>query len=174
MDERLLQSVEEKSKALANTKGPGRVFNIVDAEKGAIEVAGGEGGEAAMIELRPLDELCGQGTGADVVNPMDERFMPLFLGIEEAIQLAYREDRGLTDGAVQLALNELSMNPSAETRDGLARRVQLQMRMVLSLNDYSKQEVKGAVRKIAKSVERHRKSGGPRGYLEFVRGMLRM
>jgi hypothetical protein len=172
MDERLLQSVEEKSKELANTKGPGRVFDIVDPEKGVIEVAGG--GETARYELRPLDELYGQGTGADVVNPMDERFMPLFLGIEEAIQLAYREDRGLTDGAVQLALNELSMNPSADTRDKLARKVQLQMRMVLSLNDYSKQEVKGAVRKIGKSVERHRKSGGPRGYLEFVRGMLRM
>jgi hypothetical protein len=30
------------------------------------------------------------------------------------------------------------------------------------------------VRKIARSVERHRKSGGPRGYLEFIRGALRM
>lgn len=169
MDEGLLQAVEASTKELANTKGPGRVFKVVDPERGMVELSGG-----GPYELRPLDELYGAGTGTATVDPMDERFMPLFLGIEEAIQLAYRRDRGLTDGTVQLALGELSMNPSAPTRDELARSVQLQLRLILSLNDYSRQDVKGAVRKIAKSVERHRKSGGPRGYLEFVRAALRM
>lgn len=169
MDERLIQTIEDASKQLANTKGPGRVFNVVDAERGVVEVSGGE-----RYELRPLDELYGSGVGTDTVDPKDDRFMPLFLGIEEAIQLEYRHDRGLTDGTVQLALSELSMNPSAATTDALAQKVQLQMRLVLSLNDYSRQEVKGAVKKVLKSVERHRKSGGPRGYLEFVRRAFRM
>jgi hypothetical protein len=170
MDERLTQAVENSTRELANAKGPGRAFKVVDPDRGVVELPGG-GGE---YELRPLDDLYGAGVGSASVDPMDERFMPLFLGIEESIQLAYRRDPALTDGAVQLALNALSMNPSAQTPDPLARAVQFQLRLVLSLNDYSRQDVKGAVRKIAKSVDRHRKSGGPRGYLEFVRRSLRM
>jgi hypothetical protein len=165
----LLKAVKESSKELARTKGPSAAFEIVDAERGVVELSGGE-----RFELRPLDELYGAGVGAATVDPMDDRYMPLFLAIEEAIQLVYRANRGLTDGAVHLALSELSMNPSAETRDVLARAVQFQLRLLLSLDDYSRQDVKGAVRKIAKSVERHTKSGGPRGYLEFVRRTMRM
>lgn len=169
MDERLLQAVERSTKELARTKGPRAALEVVDAERGLIEVSGGE-----RFELRPLDELYGAGVGAAAADPMDERYMPLFLAIEEAIQLVYRANRGLTDGAVHLALGELSMNPSVQTRDVLGRAVQLQLRLLLSLHDYSRQDVKGAVRKVAKSVERHTKSGGPRGYLEFARRAMRM
>src|SRR4051812_49146573 len=101
--------------------------------------------------LKPLDELFSQRAGSDNVDPQDAKFMPLFLGIEEAIQLEYRADRGLTDGAVRLALAELTMNPAATTGDALARKVQEKLRLVLSVNDYAKSEVKAAVRKVLKS-----------------------
>jgi hypothetical protein len=37
------------------------------------------------------------------------------------------------------------------------------------MNEYSKQEVKLAVRKIARSVELHTSLAGVRGYLDFIR-----
>jgi hypothetical protein len=123
---------------------------------------------------KQLDDLFSQGTGSENVDPGDPKFMPLFLGIEEAIQFEYRENRGLTDGTVRLALSELTMNPAATTGDSLANKVQGKLRQVLAVNEYTRSEVKAAVRKILKSVDRHNKSGGPRGYLEFVREFMRM
>ena len=38
-----------------------------------------------------------------------------------------------------------------------------------SLNDYSRQDVKQAIRRIAKSVQTHTQQSGRRGYLDFIR-----
>ena len=168
--------MDQELKRLMTTgdEGVTRTLRMNDAEpdKGEIKIDV-EGGEPISYTLRPLDELYGRGTGVEPVDPKDQRFMPLFNAIEEAIQVAYRDDRGLTDGAVGLALAELSMNPAAPTTNPLAQRVRQQLRLVLSVNDYSRDEVKAAIRKVHKSVERHTRSEGPRGYLDFVRRMLR-
>jgi hypothetical protein len=61
----------------------------------------------------------------------------------------------------------LAMDPDGATADPLAKQIQFSLRLTLSLNDYSRQEVRQAIRKIAKSVNRHK--NGDRGYLMFVR-----
>jgi hypothetical protein len=62
------------------------------------------------------------------------------------------------------------MNPAADCAgDVLCRRIQIALRLCLSLNDYSRQETKLAIRKVTQSVKRHTSLAGPRGYLSFIR-----
>ena len=120
--------------------------------------------------LKPLAELYGTGTGAESIDPKDEQFTPLLSAIEEEIARYYEElDPGLTDGQVLITVKQLGMNPEAEPADPLGRRLSVALRLTLSLNDYSRQDVKGCLRQVAKSVERHTKAEGRRGYLELIR-----
>jgi hypothetical protein len=65
------------------------------------------------------------------------------------------------------------MSPEAEAaQDELATAVQLKLRLVLSLNDYSRQDVRQALRKVKQSANRHNRDGGRRGYLDFITQML--
>jgi hypothetical protein len=126
-------------------------------------------GESKPYSLKPLDALYGQGSGAEFIDTQDEHFLPLLMAIEEAVVQHHRETRPLSDADVQFALNRLTMNPAADPGpDILAQRIQVNLRLCLSLNDYSKQEAKLAIRKILQSVNRHTKSAGPRGYISFI------
>ena len=138
---------------------------------GEIEVDAPDG--PRMYTLKPLSELYGNGTGDGFVDPQDERFMPLMLPIEEEIARCYAENPGLTDGAVLLALKPLAMSPESPAADEVGRRVQVALRLALSLNDYSRQEVRQALRHVTRSIERHSKSEGRRGYLDFVSRFFR-
>ena len=81
----------------------------------------------------------------------------------------YRADPTLTDGTVGLALGLLATNPEGDVQhDALARARQLELRLLLSLNDYSRDEVRQALRKVRKSVDRHTRVDGRRGYLDFI------
>lgn len=123
--------------------------------------------------LKPLADLYGAGTGLATVDPKDDRFQPLLLAIEEAAVRYYEQaDPGLTDGQVLLAYKALGMNPEAEPPDPLGRRLSRAVRLVLSLNNYSRQDVRGGLRTLAKSVERHTRAEGRRGYLDFVRAFF--
>jgi hypothetical protein len=94
----------------------------------------------------------------------------LFLSIEETIVREDQTHARLTDAGVTLTLERLAMNPEGDPgADDLARRLQLELRLQLSLNNYSRQEVRSAIRKIGKSVARHTRLAGPRGYLTFIR-----
>lgn len=136
----------------------------LDAATGEIIID--QAGEERRYALKPLSDLYGARHNVDTVDPQDEQFMPLFLAIEEAIVRHWEQDNpGLTDGAVALVLHQLGMGPDATT---LAQRTQLRLRLCLSMNDYSRQEVKAALKKVAKSVDRHTRASGPRGYLNFV------
>jgi len=144
------------------------LIRIVDPERGEIEVEMSEGPRRHV--LKPLPELFGKGHGVSSVDPQDERFMPLLLCIEESIVEHYEQDPDLTDGRVSLALSRLILQPGGDPGDdALCRLLQLDLRLLLSLNDYSRQEVRWALRKIDKSVRRHSRADGPRGYLDFIR-----
>jgi hypothetical protein len=140
--------------------------SIVPVDFETIEIASGENIET--YHLKPLAELFGVGTGHSV-DPQDDLFLPLMLGIEEEIVRydTHKTDHYLTDASVALALDQLAMDPAGASADPLARQIQFGLRLTLSLNDYSRQEVRQAIRKIAKSVNRHK--NGDRGYLMFVR-----
>ena len=149
------------------TKTRERSLRVREDGSGEIEILSG-GNSAAPYMLKPLAELYGSGTGAGSVNPKDERFMPLMMGIEEEIARGYAEQPSLTDGAVALALGQLAASPESPPADPLAKRVNVALRLILSLNDYSRQEVRQALRHVVRSVERHTSLAGRRGYLEFI------
>src|SRR5690348_11151742 len=86
--------------------GTNSLLNL-DESSGLIEV----GGSDERYALKPLSELYGRGVGADTVDPQDQRFMPLFLAIEETIAGYYEQNPSLTDGAVELMLDRMAMDP---------------------------------------------------------------
>ncbi|MGC8625395.1 MAG: hypothetical protein ACP5VQ_09040 [Phycisphaerae bacterium] len=94
----------------------------------------------------------------------------MFMEIERSISAFDRHHARLTDGAVASTLNRMGINSEANAgADELGRRLQWDLRVLLSLNDYSRQDVIQALRKINKSVARHTRASGPRGYLDFIR-----
>jgi hypothetical protein len=148
-----------------------RTVRYIDDTSPAVEVKGPDG--PRRLTLRPLADLYGTGTGMSTVVPEDERWEPLLLALEEAVVRYYEEiDPGLTDGQVLLSYKQLGMTPEAESADRLSRRLSLAMRLVLSINNYSRQDVRSALRTLAKSVERHTKADGRRGYVDFIRGFF--
>ncbi len=134
-----------------------------------VKAAGSKVGYA----LKPLKELYVSKANPPELDPMSKEYMPLFMGIEMEIVETWEEMPGLTDGQVLLGLERLAINPEAEDRgDVLIRHLQIALRLQLSLGDYSRKEVQLALRKIGKSVARHTREGGQRGYLTFIREYL--
>jgi hypothetical protein len=148
-------------------------FHITFADDGpdVIQLAASAGSETRSYKLKPLAELYGSGTGVADVNPKDERFMPLFMAIEEAI-IGYDQGAYTNDSAVAFALNQLGMSPDGPLADPIGQAIQLRLRLALSFNNYSRPEVRTALRTIGRSVKRHTAEGGSRGYLNFIREIM--
>lgn len=162
MDDNLLQLVKDAPKSIC-TINPSK-------EEVEIDIAG----QQRTLPLRPLGDLYGKGTGLPSVDTKDETFLSLLMQIEEAIVEIYLDNPSLTDGQVSLVLEDLGMNPESPAGgDELKRAVQFRLRLTLSLNDYSRQDVRLGLRKIAKSIQRHTRDSGRRGYLEFIRQQFR-
>jgi|SRR6266545_3471713 len=143
-------------------------ITFVDDASGIVEVQTPQGPKTH--ELKPLGTLYGTGPRAATVDPTDKQYMPLFLAIEQGMVRHYRSDPYLTDAKVLLALERLAMSPETDPAgDALVRHLQYELRLLLSLKDYSRQDVRAALRKIAKSVARHTRLAGPDGYLTFIR-----
>ena len=169
MDETLLKLLETlDGKGDADGRSQVEISVLDDA---ADEIQLSHGDQKMVYALKPLGELYGRGNSG-TVDPQNETFMPLFLCIEEEIAKFDANEVQLNDATVMLALNRLSMNPEEQTDDALIRRIQMALRMNLSLNNYARQEVRQAIRKIGKSVDRHSEGGRGRGYLKFIHGFF--
>lgn len=145
----------------------------IDPGAGLIEIQFGSE-PAFEYTIKPLAKLYGPGSGKDSIDPTDPQFMPLLLGIEESILSAFEHRPTLTDAAATTALQQLAMSPEMDvSNDDLAEAVQYNLRLTLSLNDYSRQDVRHALRKIGKSIARHTRTQGPRGYLTFIKEHMR-
>ena len=165
MDDALIKRMDEIAGKPASVGEHAVKISHVDDVKGEIALVFGD--QEERYALKPLNELYGGGNSG-TVDPQNETYMPLFLCIEEEIARFDAMDGRLNDGTVTLALNRLSMSPDEPTEDPLIRRIQFGLRMNLSLNNYSRQEVRQAIRKIGKSAERHSEGGRGRGYLNFI------
>jgi hypothetical protein len=180
MDQQLLSLIsDEPAPTEAGrplTRKTEQTIRFVDDARGEIEVSSLTGAQSSLrFVLKPMRELYGPGTGRDSLDPTDETFTPLLLAIEEPIVLGFHENRRLTDAQVSIALDRLCTCPEADVNsDRIAQRIQLNLRLYLSLNDYSRQDVRHALRKVAKSVARHTRLAGPRGYLTFIAEQLRV
>ncbi len=157
----LLEPLEDKSPPTL-----ARRIHIRNEETSEVEIK--RAGGTQNYKLKPLEQLFGKGHGSDSINIQDERFHPLLMTIEHAIVKYYEENPALSDGQVSLTLRGLGMNLE-KPGDGLANRIILDLRVFLGVHDWSKQEVKLAIRKVLQSVERHTKLAGVRGYLSFIR-----
>jgi hypothetical protein len=131
-------------------------------------------GGARTVALKPLGALYGPGNPGVELDPTSETFMPLFLAIEETIVLHFRRGPSLTDNQVTQTLERIGLRPEADAdaADSLGRELLLKLRLSLSISNYSRQELRAALRKIGKSVARHHREGGPQGYLQFIDRML--
>ncbi len=165
MDEQLAELL-----ALENEQSPqqaARRVRFKDFATADLEIE--RDGQKHTYALKPMNQLFGTGFGVDSIAFQDERFHPILMTIEEAIVLYDQSTGGLTDGKVALTLRTLAMNPEADVAaDALAQQINCALRLFLSLNDYSRQEVKLAIRKVLQSVQRHNKDAGVRGYLSFI------
>jgi hypothetical protein len=163
MDETLAAKVDELAGRISTSLKARDVSIRFTDNDGTVEIIHGDKKEP--YKLKPLKALYGVGLGPSVITS-DEAYMPLLFSIEEEIVRFDEKCEPLTDAAVALALKGLSMNPEQSLADPLAKSIQISLRLSLSLNNYSRQEVRQAIRKIEKSVARH--NDGSRGYLEFI------
>ena len=146
---------------------------IVDTARGEIEIELPDGPRRYI--LKPLPELFGPdrpSPGADWDD--DDRIMGLLQQIEESIMQFFCDtDPDLTDSHTALVLSNLAMKPGRDPGDDpLCRLLQARLRLLLSLNDYSRHEVRWALNKIERSVQLHRSLDGPQGYLTFITEQL--
>lgn len=167
--------MDEALKArIANAAGGEQILRLADRGGDAVELlANANATSGERVPLKPLAELYGAGTGKASVDLRDDEFLALLMAIEESIVRHDRGARGLTDGTVIGSLDRLCMTPEADVRnDPLALDIQASLRLTLSLNDFSRQDVKHALRKVKQSVNRHNKLSGTRGYLTIIREQL--
>ena len=121
--------------------------------------------ETIIHELKALKDLYAPASGM-AKSPDD--MLSLLHAIEGALKRYYQEHRELTDAAVILTLENLAVKPEYEGADEVAREVVSMLRLQLSTNNYSRDEVRQAIRKILASAQRHNKHSGRRGYLQFI------
>lgn len=146
-------------------------YRISDIFAGVVELRLADG--LRQYRLKPLEELYGPGHGFPGVDPLNQQYQPLLYAIESTILEHYDENPDLNDPVVALTLDRMATHPSCNPAgDMLCQRVQTALRCELSLNNYSQQEVKQALRVVLRSVNRHSRIGGVTGYLEFMDRMM--
>jgi len=138
-----------------------------DDEDGLIKIIGKKG--EFIYKLKELDELYAP---EEIISPDidwdDEYYLSLLFSIESAIKRVYDDKPDLTDASAIYALEKLSLKPEAKEDNIVIREINQQLRVQLSMSDYSRTEVKRAIRKIRGSAKRHTKIDGIRGYLDFI------
>lgn len=138
-----------------------------EEEDGLVRVSGPKG--AFEHRLKPLAELYSSGAADLAVMKWDDpRYLSLLYAIEGEIKRVYEANPEMTDSAVMLALDQLAMKPETTSNDLLVKAVTRRLRLTLSMDDYSRDEVRKALRKILASVKRHKAAAGVRGYLDFI------
>ena len=168
MDSEIISLVD----GLAKNMEPGKLqtvakLAIIDDSTGELEITIGDVAHRRVV--KPLKDLYGRGINAPTLELTSEEYRPLLMEIERSITEFDRRRSRLTDATVASTLNRMGINPeSPPGNDELARSLQMDLRVLLSINDYSRQDLIQAIRKINKSVARHTRADGPRGYLDFI------
>ena len=162
-----LNSVSEWEKQDDNSELADNAISFHEDDDGLVSISGPKG--KVVYRLKPLQELFSSETAASAVMKWDDpRHLQLLYTIEGAIKRVYLKDSELTDSSVMLALDQLSIKPETTSNDAVIRRIQQELRTALSMEDYSRDEVRKAARKILASVKRHKAAAGMRGYLDFI------
>jgi hypothetical protein len=152
----------------------GPSVRFLDRASGKIEVSGLASPFSVLrYVLAPLHELYGRGTGQRSPDPTSEALAPLLLVIQQAIVEAFEDDRRLQDARVARALARLQRSPEGNFAVfGLTAAIQAALRLTLSLNDYSREDVLAALDEIAQNVAVQSNLAGPQGYLQYLQQYL--
>lgn len=134
-----------------------------NAEEGIVTFSSTKG--SFTYRLKILRELFAPH---DASLPAEAWQNPLLMAIESAISRTYKKNPELTDPLVILALEQLAAKPDAEGTDTLTKAIVTQLTIELSLEDFSRADVRRALNKVLRSVRRHYEVDGRRGYLDFI------
>src|SRR5208283_1434809 len=115
-----------------------------------------ESGETIEHGLCAIEQLL-EGNSVFVSSDDDwqDRYLPLLMAIETAIDRVYKQNPGLRDKVVVAALDRLLMRPSINIESDLISAIQTNLRLVLSTGNYSRSELLGCLKKVQRSVKRH-------------------
>lgn len=102
----------------------------------------------------------------------DDYYISLLNTIEGTVRYMDDSSMGLTDAKVIYSLEELVSKPELKSNDIMIKEINGRLRFQLSISDYTRSEVRGALRKVLRSVKRHNRTGGTRGYLDFIRQFI--
>jgi hypothetical protein len=161
-----LSSVSEWEKQADKSEIADNSISFHDEEDGLIRISGLKG--VVEYRLKPLAELFSSSASPSEIKWEDPRYLSLLYAIEGAIKRVYMKNPELTDSLVILALDRFAMKPEAVSNDAVIREITCQLRLTLSMEDYARDEVRKAARKILSSVKRHNAIAGIRGYLDFI------
>lgn len=132
-------------------------------------------GSGVTIEhvLRDMEELWeGDAPFASADGDWVDRYLPLLSAIESAIGAVGRADPELRDKTVVAVLERLVTKPDMRLGGELCTAIQDRVRLLLSVERYSRREVIGCLKKVLQSARRHHAEGGALGYLDFIRAHL--
>jgi hypothetical protein len=119
-----------------------------------------------VYQLKPLKELYAEHESK---KNIEEEMMSLLYHIESTIKGYDIENNGLTDTSVIMALEQISMKPEAPAQDMFLRIMTGNLRMFMSTHCFSRSQLRQGINRVLRSVRRHNKIDGTRGYLDFIR-----
>ncbi|RKX70289.1 hypothetical protein DRP53_05575, partial [candidate division WOR-3 bacterium] len=100
--------------------------------------------------------MCGQDTSPllNEIDWEDDYYLTLLMTIEEEIVGVDNKFPDLDDYAVIFALEKMANNPEIRSDDPVVKAIQMGLRILLSLSDYSRYEVKRTIRKVLYSAKK--------------------
>lgn len=126
--------------------------------------------EVIEYKLKELEELYEGEKLFNLVTDADiDYYWPLLESIESAIDETYQDNQELKDKNIKVILERLQQKPEININSKIIKLIQNNLKVCLSFNIYSKKEVKGAFKRILKSLKYHHQIDGPTGYLDFLK-----
>jgi hypothetical protein len=174
MDKELKEKLDKNKKLKRldrETKGFQYYFGPSENKEGQIKVIDDKG--EFIYQLKELSELYApeQSSYLDI-DWDDYYYLSLLNTIEGTIRHIDDTNTGLTDAKIILSLEELVSRPETKSSDMIIKEINIRLRFQLSISDYTRNEVRGALRKVLKSAKRHNRTGGIRGYLDFIKQFI--
>jgi hypothetical protein len=174
MDKELKEKLDKIKKLKRIGKGTkGFQYSIESSENkdGLIKVIADKG--EFTYQLKELPDLYApeRSFSPDICWD-DDYYISLLNTIEVSIRHIDDSNTGLTDTKVIYSLEELVFKPELKSNDIMVKEINGRLRFQLSISDYTRREVRGALRKVLKSAKRHNRIGGIRGYLDFIKQFI--
>lgn len=174
MDNELRQKIDSKCKLKRIDRGTKSFSYSVEFSKDADALVKITADKSEFTyQLKELRELYApEKDSLFELNWDDEYYISLLNTIESGIRYIDSSNTGLTDTKVIFSLEELVSKPDSKINDIIVREINQRLRFQLSTSDYTRKEVRRALNKILRSAKRHNRTGGARGYLDFIRNFI--